>query len=261
MRTPRSYYRVASLALLVLFAARHVSAAGALPERFTARYLVRSHGMTVGMTEWRLAPSGPGRYRYDSRREPRGILALLRGDVIVEHSEGRREPDDALRPLHYRYERSGGKKDRKLSIDFAWDTATAHIVARGDRWRLALPEGTLDKLIYVLAIMRDLARGRADLTYTIADGGKLKHYVFRRDGGERIETALGTLQTVRLQRVHQIKTARTTTLWFAPSLHFLPVRIDHRDKKGTRVILDIESLTGIARPEPSNAAATNGESD
>jgi len=215
--------------------------------------------MTVGITEWRLTATDPGHYLYESRREPRGVLALLRGDIIVERSEGLRDARDALRPLHYRYRRSGGSKDRKLSIDFAWNTATENILARGDRWRLSVPEGTLDKLIYVLALMRDLATGRTDLEYTIADGGKLKHYRFRRDGRERIETALGNYQTVRLQRIHHTNTTRATTLWFAPSLSYLPVRINHRDRHGTRISLGIEALTGIPHPDSPDPTTANDD--
>jgi len=238
------------LALLVI-AAHPVFAE--LPERFSARYTLSAGNMTLGETTWSLEPMDGDRYLYQSVSKPSGIMALWRPDRIVERSEWRYR-DDRLQPLDYSYERSGGRKDRHVRIAFDWKRGLARNSLRGNAWEMELPEGALDKLNYVLALMRDLANGKRDIRYEVADGGHLKNYqldVLRED---RIETSLGSLDTVVVRRERKGK-KRVTTLWCAPALSFLPVKIEHREPDGNIVILTIQEATGLTAPGKSTPVA------
>jgi len=144
-----------------------------------------------------------------------------------------------------------------VRIRFDWERGSARIATPADAWTLAVRPTTLDKLVYTLVLMRDLGRGAERLAYDIADGGKLKRYVFRVEGRESIETGLGRLETLRLRREH--RSARETTLWSAPALGYLPVRIDHRERDGTRISLRLESLEGLGRGARPPTAAAAGE--
>ena len=86
---------------------------------------------------------------------------------------------------------------------------------------MPVPIGALDKLSYRLALMRDLSRGARNFEYTIADGGQLKRYVLADIGEERIETALGTFDTILIRRERE-NSKRQTTFWCASELGFLP---------------------------------------
>ena len=58
----------------------------------------------------------------------------------------------------------------------------------------------MDKFNYMLALMRDLSRGKRRVEYPIADGGRLRRYVLASIGEERIETALGTFDAIVVRR-------------------------------------------------------------
>ena len=72
-----------------------------------------------------------------------------------------------------------------------------------------------------------------------AERGKVKTYVVKREGEERIETALGRLDTVRISR--SAGDDRKTTVWAAPELRYLPARIEHRDSDDTPITLRLRS--------------------
>ena len=108
---------------------------------------------------------------------------------------------------------------------------------------MSIPEGTLDKLSYVLVMMHDLETGHGDLRYQIADGGKLKVYQFKTIGEEILDTVFGKLSTEKIERIRDDK--RQTTYWCAPALSYLPVKVEHREKDGSVITLIIETVEGI----------------
>ena len=108
----------------------------------------------------------------------------------------------------------------------------------------------MDKLNYILALMRDLGRGERRVEYPIADGGRrLKRYVLASVGEERIETGIGTFDTVVVRRERE-NSRRETTFWCARALGFFPVRIVHVERDGTPLTLRIKSLAGIEHRGP-----------
>lgn len=243
---------VAVLSLLLSGAALSpASPASGLPERFEATFALEVKGVTIARTRWFLSPGADGGYVYESRTEPVGVFTLIRNGAIVERSEWD-HAEEWLRPLAYRYQRTG-RKAREVSIEFDWEEGAGEGVARhvspDGPWSLPVPHGVMDKLSYLLALMRDLGRGERSVEYAIADGGKLKRYILTGIGDERVETALGVFDTVVVRRERE-NTKRETTLWCASALGFLPVKILHRERDGTLLSLRIESLSGIGRREP-----------
>ena len=241
--------RPAALLLLLSGAALSLAAsARGLPERFEATFALVAKGATIARTRWSLSP-GAGGYVYESRTEPVGVFALIRDDTIVERSEWD-YAGEWLRPLAYHYKRTG-RKAREVSIAFDWEERIARHDSPAGAWEMEVPPGVMamDKLGYLLALMRDLGRGERGIEYTIADGGKLKRYTLTGIGEERIETALGAFDTVVVRRERE-NAKRETTLSCASALGFFPVKIVHRERDGTVLSLRIESLSGIERREP-----------
>ena len=240
----------AALLLLLSGAAFPLAApARELPERFEATFALEAKGTTIARTRWSLSPGAGGGYVYESRTEPVGMFALIRDDTIVERSEWD-YAGEWLRPLAYHYERTG-RKAREVGIAFDWEERIARHDSPAGAWEMEVPPGVMamDKLGYLLALMRDLGRGERGMEYTIADGGKLKRYTLTGIGEERIETVLGAFDTVVVRRERE-NAKRETTLWCASALGFLPVKIVHRERDGTVLSLRIETLSGIERREP-----------
>jgi hypothetical protein len=91
--------------------------------------------------------------------------------------------------------------------------------------------------------MQDLASGVRETRYAVADGGKVKTYLLRVIGHERIETVLGDLDTVVVERRREGH-GRVTLVWCAPTLRYLPVRVEQREEDGV-AHLNLSSLEGI----------------
>lgn len=225
----------------ILFAA--LSAGAQLPPPFTATLSLKTAGATIAGTRWSLTRGDDGVYVYESVTEPRGLYAFIRSDRITERSRWRPE-GSWLQPLSYRYERTGGKRDRRIEIAFDWESRKAsHVSPRGN-WSMTVPEGTLDKLNYLIALMQDLSAGKTEFEYVIADGGRLKTYRLEHLGVERIETALGPLEAAKIRRIREGE-ARKTMIWCARAYGYLPVRVEHHEDDGISVILEIDTLEGF----------------
>jgi hypothetical protein len=116
----------------------------------------------------------------------------------------------------------------------------------GSHWKMAIPAGTLDKLATQLDMMIALDQGRHDVTYTVADGGILKEYRYRVTGEETLELPAGTFRTVRVARLRK-DIDQETIIWFAPALHFLPVRIWRRDGDDEEYQSELEDFSRSLR--------------
>ncbi|HEX9583886.1 MAG TPA: DUF3108 domain-containing protein [Gammaproteobacteria bacterium] len=234
--------RLCVVALTIVPAGANAASPAGLPEPFIARFSLSAHGAKIGETEWSVRALTTGLYAYESRSNAAGVLALISDEEIVERSEWRFD-EGLLRPVYYSYKRSGGKKDRNISVAFDWQNMQARNTAKGRAWNMPVPDGTLDKLSYVLVLMGDLAAEKTNLEYLVADGGKLKTYKLRIEGVERLETALGALDTVRVRRLRTSED-RETLLWCARELNYLPVKIEHKERDGT-LLMRIMSVEGL----------------
>ncbi len=212
-----------------------------LPERFAVTFAVMNKDTRLGETRWTLAPEGDNQYVFETVSRATGLVKWFMKGKRRERTAFQYDAN-GLRPLAYRYKRSG-VRGRQVDIVFDWEQGVAHNTARGTTWKLKLEPGTLDKLLYVLALMHDLGNGEKTLSYRIADGGKLKTYETEVLGREMLDTSLGRLETI-IVKPRPPQPRRETTLWCAPALNNLPVQVEHREK-GEVTVMRIESLEGI----------------
>ena len=220
------------IALLALSAVDLAAAqVGAFPQNFRATFLLKAQNVEVGTTQWELAPLSAGRYAFTSRSEAIGIAKLFRNERVNERSEWQ-FADGHVRPLHYAYSRIGGKRERELKTEFDWEKAQVRHWHNTEGSTMPLVNGTLDNLVYVIALMSDLAHGVKDAHYQVVDGGKTKNYQLKVIGQEQIDTVVGSLKTTVIERTRSGK-SRLTRIWCAQALNFLPVQIEHVEDDGT----------------------------
>ena len=250
MRARRRLALVLAGACLLAAAAAGVARAAALAP-FEARYRLSLGGLTVGEMRLALRAAGDGRYLYEMASRPRGLLALFRRDTLTERSLWERGPDGAPRPL--RYERiQTGSRERRARLVFAWSPDGSGRVRNevaGRPWAMAVPPGTLDRLLVQLALRRDLAAGRKPLEYPIADGGKLKRYRFAVLGRETVTTSAGRFETVKIQRLRR-KGKPPLYFWLAPGLDYLLVAGTRPGGEGGTVrmeLVEIRPASGLGR--------------
>ncbi len=211
---------------------------------FSANYLVRLNGLSAGELKRVLTTAEDGKRTFHSQSQAKGIFAFFKPDLVEETSIITLE-DQKIHSQSYLYKRTGGKKDKYLSIKFDWKSQQINIDNKKQTWSLPAQEHTLDKLNYQLALMLDLKQQNNELNYHIIDGSKLKTYDISIVETETIDTPLGKIATVKLQRQRDGKNKRQTTLWCAPKLNYLPVKIEHIEKDGTKFTAVLRRLKGM----------------
>ena len=216
------------------------------PPLFNATYSLFSSGLEIAQMERTMRKQGEDEYLYSSNTSTVGLVAVFHKDHIVEESRWKLV-DNQVRPLVYTYQRSRGKKDRRINIQFDWDNKLINNVVNERRKQMPLEEGMLDKLLYQYALMRDLLNNQPEIAYDVTDGGKMKKYNFDRMEEEVVHTPLGDLQTVKLQKVKHDDTSKLI-IWSAPSLGYLPVKVESTDEDGRATIAIIQSLTWLQSP-------------
>lgn len=240
---PRRHLRALLGLLILAFSAAAFGAEAPPLPLFHAEYSLKRNGVILGKSERSLAVNGEGNYVYSSNTYATGLIAWFVKDKIKEHSVWRLEGNH-LRPLEYVYSREGGSKTRMIKLAFDWSHHSVVNTVDGDPWHMEIPADAQDKLVYQLSIMYDLLRGRKDLEYQIADGGELKDYAFEIQGEEVLNTPMGKIKTVRIQRIGD---RRDTTVWCAPQFSFLPVRLEQQDTDGAELAMQLTSVEGIIK--------------
>ena len=218
-----------ALSVALLTASAH--GATDFPQQFTARYAVASNGHEMGVMTRTVTYTGGEEFLFQSEiKATHGLYALLRVSVL-ETSRWRLE-GSAVQPLDYDFRLSGPRK-RESHARFDWTRNVIGVVHKQKASEFPATAGMLDKLLYQLVLMRDLAEGNP-LEYTVVDGTKIRHYPIERLGEETLATPLGPLQTVKLH-YHKPGSERSTTLWCAASLNYLPVKLDHIEDEHVRI--------------------------
>lgn len=199
---------------------------------FTALYRLYANQLPIGHQEITLVQDPAGGYRYSAKTDSIGIAAFVRDDTLRELSRFDYH-QGGIRPQEYEYHHQRRDHERHVRIDFDWTAGQVTNEVQGERWRMEVPEGALDKLVVQLALMLDLQRDRRKPEYAIADGGRLKTFRYRLRRQEGLDTPAGRFHTLKLERLRADQD-RTTYLWVAPELDYLPVQIKqimHEDGK------------------------------
>ncbi len=213
------------------------------PKPFTAYYTVTVGNINAGEIRRSLSVTEQGQFVFESETKSSGLAALFVKDHIIERSVWRYK-NQRPQPLHFQYQKTGGKKERKYALSFDWNTGVVKDESTADPWQAPLDKGAQDRLLYQLTLMYDLQNGRTEFEYPLVDGHKLKNYRFQKVAEEMIETPLGPLKTVKLSRILE-SDDKTVTLWCAPSLDYLPVRIEQNEKDGDRFSATIRAVEGL----------------
>lgn len=207
---------------------------------FTAEYHVIRNGDKIGERTHTLHKQENG-YLFEARMHTTGLAALLKSGEVTERSHWQLR-NNHVQPQRYEYLDSSDDS-RTTRLQFDWQNQRVTNRVGNKPWGMDIPVGTQDKFGYMLALMHDLQHGNLMPEYQIADGGRLKTYRFISKGKVLLDTALGKLETIKLQRIRVGKEKRKVFIWCAPSLGYLPVKIE-RHKKGTIYTMLIQKIKG-----------------
>jgi hypothetical protein len=244
MRTSHSTLCAAALVGLAGGAAR--AAERAVPV-YDAVYAVEYKGKDVGSSEFKVThDAAQNLYEFTSTTLAKGLLAKLAAPRPTVERSHFKVIDGRIQPVEYWYEDGSRKGDDDRHIQFDWERKVAIVSDDDGQREVPLEDVALDPGSLHVALMQDLIAGGKPGQYRIADGEQAKAYGFEDNGDAQTETGLGTLAT-RNYIQHREGSSRTTYLWVAPELSYLPARIEQRKNGEVTMALTLKSVTGIEK--------------
>ena len=133
-----------------------------------------------------------------------------------------------LDPIRYRYRRSiFGNKRREETV---FDHRNRRITNTYKKETVDLPYAgnVLGPLSYQIQMQLDLLAGTREFSYPVVTRGRIKDYLYRITREETIDTPLGKIDTLVLERVRD-DDERETYLWLAEKFQYLPVKLLQRE--------------------------------
>jgi hypothetical protein len=203
-------------------------------EPFEASFQVSRNGLILGTMDIRLTLDAEGAYSYSGHTRPGELLGLLISDEVHEVSEGS-YLNDRIRPQRYHYLQDNGERKKQTELQFDWPDGQVWTDSEGQRWAQTMDPNTHDKYSQQLALRLDLAKGAREVSYPVADGGKIKTYHYRVVGEAWIDLPYGRLKCLQVRRSKQDHPP-DYVIWVAPSLNYLPVKIERKRSSGDYAI-------------------------
>lgn len=217
------------------------------PFTFLATYATTLNGMPLGIDL---------RMQMSAQDNEQWLLALDAESMMMDYTESSlfRWKDCRAEPLRYRFQFKGFGVDRKLWLDFDHDRKLARGESRKGPVSFPFPEDVMDELGLSFAARCQLLRGETEVTYNIASTNGMKVLNYRVVGEELLKTPYGKLQAIRVERTRTKTEKRRSTLWLAPSLGYIMVKLEHVEKLGVRGSATLKAIEGLPAAGAPGAA-------
>lgn len=239
----------AGAALMLLPASGQVIAATGDVVEYQSEYEVRYKGRRVARAEFSVTAGTDGEHIFQSATRARGIWRLASPDPAIETSRFS-VVDDRLAPVHFDYQDGSRKGEDNYSVEFDAAGNQVRIVGAGGALEIPFEQGLLDRGSLQVALMHDLSLCRTPGPYRYVDDDGIRTYQYERLDDLETDTGVGRLSTVRFSQSRE-ESSRTTILWLAPALSYLPVRIEQIRDGEVETVFTLEKVDGIERSNPT----------
>lgn len=194
----------------------------------------------------RLEPHEDGYWQYRSWAEPRGLLGFINRE-LTETSIFTVQ-DDRVIPISYRKRDEFGDRDSAMQFDA--EAGVVRIEYRGRKSEVDWEPGIYDLQSLRVALAHDLARGELGDVYRIVDDrGRVEAVDVTVAGREPLQTALGRLDTVRLEYYGE-RRDRLFRLWLAPEMDAALVALEQYEGDRLRGRLEIVEYERLETAQP-----------
>ena len=226
------------LVLLALTTTAGAAATELTPHR--AEYKVRISVVSGQLnTELRATDSG---YVATHVVKPTGLSRVLAsGEMFVTSTF--QTVADGVRPVSYRAIDTI-RDEPEANITFDWATQTASGAVGEKPVEFQLDGLSHDAVSIQYELMHDLLNDQHHDTYVLFDVEKMRVANIREAGRKTVKTRAGEYEVVGIE--HQKDgSSRTTTLWCAPELDYLPVVIEQHRKGKLKFRASLSSYTPL----------------
>jgi len=207
---------------------------------FNANYSVTKDGLPIASSKRSLTRVDTSTFEFTSETKSVGVAKFFSDAHIYELSRWNMD-NGRIRPQKYLYKNQSSQKKRLVELVFDWDKNIITNIINGSPWTMAIAPDVKDKLSYQIQITLDLNNQSIpkELSYKVADGGKIKTYRLQVHGIEVLEINGRQYNAIKLSRKNK---DRITTFWCAVKLMHLPVKITQQLKDGSVITATMEEL-------------------
>lgn len=231
----RAERAIITVALLAAAALAHAAPAQQ-PVPFVATYTITWHGVTAGISTLALRETAPQLYLYTSTDKAYGIFRVAFPRPLQQSSRFRISGGEVA-PVTFQ----AGGAGNDVMAQFDWKAGQVTGMAKGKLLELKLRPGTQDPLSVQIAIMLKLQGQDAPASFWMLNTDEIDRFQYVRHGESTLDTPLGKLRTI-LYTSHQPGSNKTTYLWLAPALDYMPARAEQHVKGSTQVSLQIKAF-------------------
>lgn len=151
---------------------------------------------------------------------------------------------DVIKPLSYEFNQVTFSKSKKITLSFDWDKNFAKGFVKDEEVFFSLKYKMLDQLSSQIALQQDVANGKKDMSYPVIDDDVIDTFKFNVVGDEVIDTPVGKLNTVKVERIREgKKSKRKTFLWFAKDWNYTVIRLYQLEKNGQEYVISLAQGT------------------
>jgi hypothetical protein len=227
-------------ALLPLLGLLLAAEAQAVPPRtFSADYNASYEGISADASRSLEFDAATGKYSLHSTVE----LTLFGSSLtkIDERSDFLWVEEQPL-PQHYEFIQTGfGARSRTVDFDHA--KKIADFTINEDKGELMLDGPAFDDLSGYLVAKEQLARGATEVRFNVVDRGEIREHYYKMVNRMMLETPLGRIMAVHLERIRGEDNARKTEIWLAPDHDYLLLKLVQTEPDGSKVELVIRTAT------------------
>ena len=208
-----------------------------IPPAFTAKYVVKVGGMSMGKLEVNLTQDNATNWTYHSHSSASGLASIIIGNNNVTDTAKLTLLNEQILPTFYERIRKTKEVDKSERVFYRWDKKQAQSKYKDRKLDVALNELTTDKFTLQLLIMANINNIPEKMTLPIISKAKLKQYDIVRVGTEKLETVYGERDTIIVER---IKGDSSYKIWADPNTHGLPLQIERIKEGDTEYIVKLE---------------------
>ena len=205
---------------------------------YIAQYKTTTRGMEINLTR-KLKPGADGSFTLTNGGK---IMVVGFHEVSVFQVTGSR-----ITPKSYVYQGTG-LINRRREVHFTPGADTIRSLYKDQWYDLPRTDKTLDRMSQQeqlrLLLLNDSTPGE-NLSVQVADGKRVKDYQLVFVGEEVVTTAIGPVQTLHFERLHD-DPDRKSDMWLAPDWDYLMVKTIHvEDGNRVEVVLNSASIDGV----------------
>ena len=216
------------IVLLATSAAAQTKPTPGLLTPHSAEYKVRMSGLS-GRLNTTLLPTPEG---FEARHivRPSGIARIFSSGTIDETASFVANPT-GVSPLRYRSNDELTRDKTRADIRFDWAAGLAVGTLNEQPFEREIDGLAHDRVSIQYELMRDLLSGAASAEYQLFETDEMKQLEVEIVGEREVSVGAGRFDVVGI-RHRSTGSSRTTTLWCAAELDYLPVIIEqHKDGK------------------------------